>query len=290
MFLTMSTIERSPASVEDVTKLVSPVRLEYGAVPLDPWKAHNIEDMYEPYVAASSRHIRDKTVKAVYEGVNEGWVQSIALALELSDLIELSLHDSQMMRIRRNPVATLDNVTDKDDSRVIRAKQGTAAPTELLSILIENPELHSIELAKLSHPLDAKATGVMDEDVYRTLAPWFDMVDTPASYYKKKTLRADIPAVTILQKTPIARRETPNGVLWVVRRKAFLVRGDDETDADDPFLGRKVKNEERYENELFPKIDARLRLGDQIPEEKWLQPLSTSYYVHYDHPSVVMSE
>jgi hypothetical protein len=170
--------------------------------------------------------------------------------------------------------------------RYERAKNGTATPGELLSLLIDYPKLNSLEIAKLTHPLDTGATAEMDSEVMYTLAYMgFDFTDEPGRY-KAKTKRLEIPAITVLRKQKIGEFKAENGVVQVVRRQAFLVRGDDEAcDENDMYLRRKVANEARHD-EIFDKIEASMPYDGRIPEDvtserKWLQPLATSYYAKF---------
>lgn len=237
---------------------------------------------------ASTGRIIDKTTASVHQAINEGWVRSLDRALELTQIIEDSLYDSQMMRIRRNNVEVFSDRVDLTDPRVDRAMKGTATPEDLLAVLEHYPLLGSLEIAKLSHPLDAAATEAMDQVVIGAASKYFDTLDRSPAYYKTKSLVPDIPAATVLQKKRIALRETPYGTLRLVRRKAFLVRGDDEADALDPYMDRKVRNAARHAEDLYPKIDGYSR--DGAPEQKWLQPLSTSYYAFYDRSMLIANE
>jgi hypothetical protein len=271
--------------VSETDRITADRRLEYGAVPLDPWKAHNVDDLHEPYVASSTRRIKEKTHEAISCAMAEGWVATPELAVQLAELIEVSLYDSQMMRVQRNDMAQLGDRAAKDDPRIIRAEQGMATPDDLLSALIDYPLLGSLELAKLSHPLDADATRQMDEDVFGAIAERMEAIEIVDPRFKTKSLREDIPAATILRKQLLASQETPHGTLHVVQRKAFLVRGDSETGIADPYMDRKVRSRTRHEEELHPKVDSYLQYAADLPDQKWLQPLSTSYYGFYrDNP------
>lgn len=288
-----------------------PIRLEYGAVPLDAWSATDLpttlsveldkkelDEKPLPYVVASLRRITEKAHRAVFDAIEYGWAsppdapgEQGELSIALAHLIETSLYDSHMQRVDRNSHIT---VADDIDPRLVKAKAGTATPSELLAILADYPEIGSIELAKLSHPLDSTASKAMDEDVYEMLTNlWGEMIiDAPK--YKMKTMRADIPAATVLRKQSIGLYETEMGMIEVVCRQSFLVRADEaaKLDAADPYLDRRLRNHEwnmrsgedsdkvrdRHQTELFPAIEEMLHDPKGSPRAKWLQPLATSYY------------
>lgn len=264
-----------------------PRRLEYGAVPLNAWNACDTDgDEKLSYALASIHRITAKSKEAMQMALDHGWVpqkiddneETLHLSDALGELIEMSLYDSHMQRIDRNSaIGALAN--PNNDPRIEHAMMGRATPGELLSLLRDYPELGSIELAKLSHPLDSAAVGPMDKDVYDTLVQQWGELSPEAPCYKTKTMVVDIPATTVLRKQVVGSYDTPGGTIAVMRRQAFLVRGDDEAkaSADDPYLDRKVRNRSRHE-EIFPEIEQALPLLDEEPYVKWLQPLATSYY------------
>jgi hypothetical protein len=263
-------------------------RLTYGAVPLEPWTAAEetgrwLRKRRETYLAASVLRIHDASQAALMGAIEQGWVESPDLAKQLHGVIETSLYDSQSRRMDLNPGKLEHGMVDEDDPRYEKAKNGTATPGELISLLVDYPKLNSLEVAKLTHPLDTGATAEMDSEVMYTLAYMgFEFIDEPGRY-KTKTKRLDIPAITVLRKQDIGRLETESGAVQVVRRQAFLVRGDDEACGEnDMYLRRKVANEGRHD-EVFDKIEASLSCVGRIPEDvvrerKWFQPLATSYY------------
>jgi hypothetical protein len=290
----------------------SPRRLEYGAVPLDAWNALEPlepeealrrerrsyklkawvlrhfsgwqEEKQLPYTSASIGRIKDKSYAAVLEAIEHGWVDISAdeaapeRAASIAKLVEVSLYDSHMQRINRNSCSA---DLAENDERVIHAKSGFATPGELLELLREHPQIGSIELAKLSHPLDWDATFPMDDDVYKTVSDQLGDLRFAAPTYKTKTMAGDVPALTALRKQTIGMYETKDGPLHVVRRQAFLVRGDEEAQEElrDPYLGRKVRNEARHEPHLFPEVEEAVHGLDPKSYAKFVQPLATSYYV-----------
>lgn len=257
---------------------IKPRRLEYGAVPLDPWRAIDYETG-DSYVDASTRHISVELQEAVVAAIEAGWVQSPELAKKLYDFMEISLYDAQMRRIVFND-ARSDVIDDmRGDQRVLRAVEGLATPGDLLEILVDYPELGSIEMAKLTHPLDFDATRVMDTDVCETVASRFGAINADDPRYKMKRVDSDIPAGIILRKQVIAAGDTPNELIQVVQRRYFLIRGDVDVSLD-PYLARKIKNPDRL-SELIEKVDGHLPLVDVDADSAWLQPLATSYYAKY---------
>jgi hypothetical protein len=273
---------------ETITDLeVSPQRhrLEYAPVPLDPWHAIDY-DGPEGYVVSSFERITRKLEMAVTSAIKDGWVESPELAVKLYKLMEVSLYDSQRYRVDLNTAASHDEVLSGTDPRIIYAKNGVATPLESFSLLMDYPEMGSIEIAKLSHPLDSLATTDMDQNVNDATEKQFGGFHPEGAElarYKTKTSHRDIPAVTVLRKQILASCETQDGLIQIVQRKAFLVRGDDEAKiANDAYLDRIVKNEGRHLEELYPKIESYLahadKLQDVMRDLKWLQPLSTSYY------------
>lgn len=271
-------------------------RPDYGAVPLEPWTAveerwRGLRKNRETYFAASVLRINNRIDAAMGAAVQEhDWVESPELSQDLRNLIETSLYDSHRRRMEFNPGVLDSGVVDMDDARIESAKNGTATPFNLLGLLIDYPKLGSLELAKLSHPLDSTATEEMDAEVRYALAcKGFEFIDTPGRY-KTKTTRPHIPAVTILRKQTVAELDLPDGLLQVVQRKAFLVRGDDEARKDnDTHLDRLVRNTDRHE-ELYEKIEGWYPYAQELSQEwdrsrKWLQPLATSYYAKYAVPA-----
>jgi hypothetical protein len=258
-----------------------PHRLEYGAVPLDPWNATDPGDSLQ-YSRASLNRIDVKLAAAMNLAHRRGWVKSPELAESLQRFIGGSLYDSQIRRIELNPTIPIEDMTDRYDTKVESAKNGTATPSDLLELLVDYPDLGSLELAKLSHPLDFNATQAMDTDVNEALKAYAKgrFLGLP-SRYKKKSYDPTIPAGTVLRKQDLFTLDTIHGTIQIVQRKSFVVRGDEEACADnDPFLYRKLKQPERSD-ELFQKIEAYLPDINLYPELRWLQPIATSYYAKY---------
>ncbi|HEY5695812.1 MAG TPA: hypothetical protein VIQ80_03180 [Candidatus Saccharimonadales bacterium] len=265
-------------------------RLTYGAVPLEPWTA--VEErrgifgrrQSETYMAASVLRICTGINKALDAAVRQyDWVQSPELEAQLRDIIETSLYDSQSRRVELNPGSLERGDVNVDDPRYEKAKNGTASPAELLTLLIDYPKLNSVELAKLSHPLDFAASEGMDSDVMFTLARLgFEFIDEPGRH-RIKAMQPEIPAMTVQRKQTVAELEVAEGLLQVVQNRTFLVRGDEEACAEnDRHLDRLILNPERR-GEVYEKIEQWYPYARQLPvgherARKWLQPLSSSYY------------
>lgn len=254
-----------------------PAQLEYAAVPLDPWNVCYPGEAPKNYVEGSLDHIDDKVQEAVAEAVTQGRI-SRDFAAEVKEFMKQSLYESQMYRIDLNTKDWSREILDETDERVQRAFAGTATPDELLSILADCPELGSIELAKLSHPLKPEDSLPMSADVEALLLTrGAAILDEPA-YYKGKLKDPEIPARVLLRKQPIADYMTEHGVIRVMRRESLVVHGKDETN-EDVYFNRMIKNPERL-GELIEKVDGAYDYLGVIPI-KWLHPLATTYYAKY---------
>lgn len=268
----------TPASRERQTPTVP----DYLAVPLDL----PISDPEEriAYNKDSLERIQKGLVRAVKRAGERGWIDSEdeMLVKKVTQLIDLSLTQSHVTRLFLN--RHFDNIFDNPgDPRVIMASKGTATPDDLLSLLVEYPDLHSIELAKLSHPLDPSAPLKMDKDVADAVASRRGELVDGAPKYKPKTRELDIPGMTILRKRQIGRIATQSGNIAVVSRQAFLLRGDEAAREEAPYIDRKIKNEQRFE-ELEEMIEEQLLELASDPNNKWLQPIATTYYAKYPDP------
>lgn len=252
-------------------------RLEYGAVPLNGWSARDYDTPDEWYTIASLDRLRAKAAEAVKNAVDRHqWAQP-EVATNVQDIIERSIVDSHLQRIDRN-VTFVEQLGEQDD-RFERAQKGLADPAELLTMLLDHPELGSIELAKLSHPLDSAATYPMDVAVSKVLRALNAVAVQPA-HFRAKTVDDTIPAITVLRKQEVGRIDD----VVIVRRQAFLVRGDQEAkdELGDPYFDRKLRDacpgKQRREQEVYPMIEDFLPGLPMLPELKWLQPIATSYY------------
>jgi hypothetical protein len=252
-------------------------RLDYGAVPLDPYRATDPRD-FRSYETASMERISDKLTHAMLVAIENEWVIDEELILDLDDHLNISLLDSQKRRIDKNAVPLVG--VEATDPRIIDAKNGVASPSDLLGILIDYPGIGSLELAKLSHPLDAQAPRDMDVAVLNAIEGTGGQIKFDDPRYKAKTVLHELPAATILRKQLVGEYEGANGRIEIVSRKALLVRGDHEARELDPLLDRKIRNPERFD-ELTRKIESYLPYQENHPYLRWLQPIATSYYAKY---------
>ncbi len=255
----------------------------YTAVPLDldPTSRRTYRD-------ESLRRIRSGLAAAMKNAYEIGWAEPGDLADSLERLVDESLTESHEKRLFLHLNYPHDNqplggLVDANDERVALARQGVATPEALLSLLRDFPALRSIELAKLSHPLDATATWPMDWDVRQTVKSLGGVYESEDARYKAKTRLLAIPAMTVLRKQVVGRLDGEGGEIDVVSRQAFLVRGDSMAREFDPFIDRKIKNTERF-SELEQKIRGYYEHLDENPNLRWLQPIATSYYAKYLNP------
>jgi hypothetical protein len=257
-------------------------QLDYAAVPLDPWRATEIGGSRN-YEQASCGRIDSKVTEAMDIAVSKGWVKAPELEKTLRKFLTESLYDSLTRRIDLNAMASSNDSIGDSDPRMIRAKAGLAAPAELMTLLIDYPNLHSIEIAMLSHPLNARATEAMDTDVKGVFANLENSTALPLMpRYKMKRIESTIPAGIVLRKQALHNIETAAGTIQIVQRKSFLVRGDKDAGFD--VIDRMIEHKERF-GELSQKIEGYLPYFNLDPNEypmlKWLQPTATSYYAKY---------
>lgn len=253
--------------------------LPYAAVPLHIDQQSQIE-----YNAVSLERIRRKLGQATRLAVRDRWVEPGELAGRLGAIVDKSLTESHEQRVFWNrrygrQAGALAELRFRDE-RAARALEGVATPGDLLSLLRDYRELGSLELAKLSHPFDYRAPEAMDEDVEKAIFNLGGAVWWAEAKYKPKTYEPDIPAMTILRKQAVGSLEAETGMIQIIRRQSFLVRGDAEARDVDPFLDRKINNPSRLK-ELTQKIEGYLPHIDLHPHLKWLQPIASSYYAKY---------
>src|SRR6266536_3965400 len=149
---------------------------DYLAVPLDL----PISDTQErvAYNRDSLERIQKVLADAVGCALEAGWVEDTpedtkrnngkGLTKRISTLVDLSLTQSHVTRLFLN--RHFDEVLDAtEDPRIVKAAKGTALPADLMGLLVEYPALQSVELAKLSHPLNSFATSAMDKDIHTTV-------------------------------------------------------------------------------------------------------------------------
>lgn len=255
----------------------SPPPLEYCAVPLD---LALDDSFYVDYMRTSLEDIGQKVDAAMELAYEKGWVVSEDIGRTLREVLLQSLLDSQAIRIDRNRKSHVSKLLGPDDGRARKAVFGTATPLELLSLLEDHPELDSVELAKLFHPLDASASNVMGADVTATIVGIGEAVEHGLPRYKLKSVIPELPVATVLRKQVVSDYTIAARRIQVVRREAFLVRGDDEIHDFDPLISRKIRNDQRFP-ELAQKIEGYYPELQALPDLRWLQPIASSYYAKY---------
>lgn len=231
----------------------------------------------------------------------------IQLAMKVAvfeDLTQRSLFDSQNMRMMRNNRENMLHLVDPSDPIAYWAREGLAAPEEVLDVLARNPKLVSVEIAKKSHALCYRDADPMNEYVDRVLEERSMLIDDDNLVrYKVKLIDNEIPAAVVEQKKIVGYREVGGEPLVVARRMRLLVRGDKDAAGLDSYLDRDIRycfrkaqgiksvdaGRASYDREdaLFSKIHHSLPMAsDDNPDFRWLQPVSTSHYAYF--PNRVM--
>lgn len=254
-------------------------RLPYAAVPLDPWQAVHPETG-ALYYQESIKKISNKADNAIIDAITDGRIQDPTIARNIRDVLKASLIDAHTRRVNHNYETNLRGVADQvDTNKLEAAMMGVACPNELYDLLRENPSMGSIELAKLSHPLDYTASAEMNAIVFEMLEGRAEMLDE-VPRYKIKRVEPELPASIIVRKRAISAELLDDGYIEVVERRSFLVRGDKQACDEVPFVNRMIRNPNR-QNELEFHIETELDSEDI--NVAWLQPTTTSYYACY-HP------
>ncbi|MBC7746679.1 hypothetical protein H7Y40_01715 [Pedobacter sp.] len=255
--------------------LIPSLRLEYGAVPLDPWNtSHSQDGEDESYLTASLEHIHSKVQLAIEKAREDGLMSEDALQ-HFAVLLEGHLFDAQTRRIDLHASRSLDDI-NLDDPRVANALQGTANPTDLLGVLLDNPKRKSIELGKLTHPLDYSATGPMISAVVDAVSNHGgDLIEDTLVRYKRKHYDPDFPALFVGEKYDIARVPFGKNGVTITVRSGNIARGDAEATELLPYVDRKIKNEDRFD-ELVAAIGGIATRQDC----KWYLSTSSSVFAH----------
>ena len=279
-------------------------RLEYGAVPLQPWTAPHPDMPGENYFQASLRRIRECLDANIHMPIEKGTITSPETLTAIHDFCELSLTDAHIRRITHHHENGVDKTLEGPMDTVKAAEDGTATPAEMLGLLMLNPHLDAIEMAKLTHPFDGSADRSMIDAVSSAIIAHEGVrIDGVTPRYKTKRASNEIPALVVLKKRPIAIIETRGGLIEVIERKTFLVRGDEGVtdESMEPRVDRLVKKiathratrpkDEREpesvgaEAKLFALINEAHAVEDS--QQPWLDVLTTSVYAHYrrDRPN-----
>ena len=268
----MITSEKFESEMQQDSELTKRQRLPYGAVPLDPWRART-DHTNNLYSIASIARI-EKTLR--HTMVDQDWFRHDERAHAIHALMRDSLLGSHFARIDRNRGFAVD--MDAADPRVDFAQKGSATPEELFTLLVDYPEIASLELAKLSHPFDFAATNEMDramDDLM--LGVEGELLDSEPRY-KLKRMNPGVPAGIVLRKQDLMDFPTENGMIRIVQRRGMLVF--DGNGMDDPHFDRLLKNP-KNERALMAKIEWYLYENPKGEPYGWVQPQATSYYAKY---------
>lgn len=252
----------------------------------------------ENYYHASLRHIRERLDGNIHIPIENGTITSPESLDAIHRFCELSLTDAHNRRITHHHVNGVDKALDGPTEIVKAAEDGTATPAEMLSLLILNPHLDAIEMAKLTHPFDGKGDRAMMDAVNNAIEAVGGVeIHDVAPRYKTKRADSDIPALVVLKKRPLAAIEVSDGFIEIIERKSFLVRGDagvvDET--SEQTVGRLAKKVALHRATLTKdkkrpeQIGAETKLFALINEahvvddnpQPWLDVLTTSVYARY---------
>ena len=255
-------------------------RLPYGAVPLDPWRA-NFYHRQQTYWDASVQRIQRKLRATM---VDQDWFRTQDQAHELHGLMHASLIQSHYSRLDKNALVDVRALDGLKDPRLDNARAGVATPEELFTLLVDHPELGSLELAKLSHPFDFEATQDMDEALDDLILGSEGEILDEDPRYKVKRVDPNLPAAIILRKRNLMDFPMEgSAIVRIVHRQGFLL-----------FNGSGISDGQNFERFVRQSRFAHLRdqaLGAMVEhylEEHprgqlhgWLQPQASSYYAKY---------
>lgn len=261
-------------------------RLEFGAVPLSPWSAAYPGLPGESYSQASLRHIHERLDANIHIPIENGTIGSNEELQAIHSFCDISLADAHMRRITHH----FENSSGKEIQgypEVVKAAQeGTATPADMLEVLVINPHMGAIELAKLSHPFDSFGDKAMMESVYEALEELGGAVSPGEGVrHKVKRLDMELPALTVLEKQHLATIANGRYAIDVIMRKSLLVRGNAGAMAQDglPRIDRLIKNITKPEakEQLFGHISNASHTSESLDATSWLDILTTSVYAHY---------
>lgn len=255
-------------------------RLPYGAVPLDPWRATHVSGVsawHNYYVNGSNIRIERRLQQAM---INDDWFKREPLAHDLHDLMRTSLRDSQNRRVEMNGRTRMPQEIIDTDERARHALDGTATPGELFTLLVDTPELGSLELAKLSHPFDFEAPREMQREVDELLLQSGGELLDSQPRYKVKRSDSTIPAAILLRKQDLMDFpvDDDGALVRVVERQGFLIYPGDGM-RDNAHFARLFRNPANH-TALFAMTENYL-VGHDKPTYGWVQPQATSYYAKY---------
>lgn len=269
------------------------VRLPYGAVPWDPWKAAHPLDTAKPYLQVSLEHIYDILHRNMTAAVEGGYPISRDKYRAVEGFIEDSLRNAQVQRIAYNGQHPMPETLRGSADTIRAAKEGTATPAELLELLAINPDIPSTELAKQSHPFNFESASALDRAVIDAITgmchEWPESYRAPvdhASRYKIKRIDVDIPAASLVQKKHLGDLVLgPQDTIRLMRRRTLFIRGDDEVvDNSGPqpkcrTIKRALEDPDAAQR-LISSVDEALQSYEHALESPWVQPISTSVYAY----------
>lgn len=214
------------AAWEELERLVVG-RPEYAATPLN---SYSLKEDGEPYIQGAIDYVNGKfaaNLAALPEAPSE----------PVTELLVASINAAVFNRVHENIGKTIPADTDEATAEIFaRACKGFAGPDELLTLLSRYPHhLKSLELAKLTHPFDWKATEEMDVAIDDTLTnAGFSMRGgTRTQNVRYYYLRADNPdnpqAMMFVRKADIGVRQADGGSIMVVKRDSLVVDIADES-------------------------------------------------------------
>lgn len=155
----------------------------FSAVPLE-LNDGSVE--YAAYMNESTEAIAAMADERIEKAKQEGWVASEEAALLLQGLLHVSCVDVQSVGISRNRIRQLKDLMPANDPRLEEALRGRATPLALLSLIESYPEIGSIELARVSHMLDATGANEMTEAVENAITTLGETIELGDPYYRGK--------------------------------------------------------------------------------------------------------
>lgn len=272
-------------------------RSPFGATPLKPWVVNDYGDVTALYGQASIQRI-DALVASNMELIQPPHTPA-DVRMRLGDQALRSLHGIHQERIgyhNDNPAM----LQYPEQEVLLAAEQGKATPVEMFQILLSNPDMQAIELAKFSSPFNS--TSLDEVDMHNAIV---HLVEDSAEHYsvqvpqtncryKVKRTDTEIPACILSRKRDIAEITTDHGVICIVLRQTLQARGDDAvrgTNDSTEYLHRRTRNAHKDAENfsiLTGMIDDELK-KPAAEQDYWLQKISTSYYAHYATPQATVT-
>jgi len=256
-------------------------RLVFGAVLLAPYREKHLDFHNQPYLKGSLMNI-DGIAKRNYRHAiaNDTLPGDTETRHKIFDTVRASLFLAQNERVEYHHRHYDDQMNLIRNNAVIAAEMGLATPEELLSIVIDNPEQESIELAKQSHPFrsDPDATRAMNDAMMNLLQKYQpQLVEGDWNMRtKRKGINPDIPSAIVVTKSLLGTIGLENGdKIEIIQRQGNFIRGDEAVSGlTDPPMDRLIKNPDRV-LELLHLVDRTIYERQTPP---WLISMTTSMY------------